>query len=286
MTSLQNHVDEVYVTDSVLLEKDDANGKTLLLVEGQDDEYVYKKLTCWEKCKVAKEDGDNNIVEAIKKHNKYNKKGILAIKDSHFDNIMARTLPPNVLTTDGYDLEVMILSTQALEDFAGSRLIGKDENRVEEFKSVLRDRLFELGGLFGYLRFKSRQCPWEDRINVHQVLQLLDSSCEVSLNDVIKILKELILNLDETQFSQIELDELTKTFLPDLCRGHDMVLILSKIFVQLSSIHFGKKTQPGKHLANQLFATFNSRHFESTDLHKKIESWQEDNEPYSVLPVG
>ena len=285
MTSLQDHVNEVWVTDSVLLEKDDANGKTLLLVEGQDDEYVFKKLTCCAKCKVSREDGDNNIVEAIRKHNKYNKKGVLAIKDSHFDHIKARSLPPNVLTTDGYDLEVMILSTQALEDFAGSRLIGKDESSVEEFKSILRDRLFELGGLFGYVRFKSQQCPWVDRINVHQILQLLESSCELSLNDVVKRLKDCNPDLDETMFSQVELEELAKTFLSDLCRGHDMVVILSKIFAPLSIIYLGEKIIPGRPLAEQLLATFNPQHFRSTDLHRKIEDWQEDNKPYKVLPL-
>lgn len=285
MNSLQDFVDEVYVADSVLLEKDDAKGKTLLLVEGPDDEYIFKKLSCFASCKVAREDGDNNIIEAIKKHNKHNKKSILAIKDSHFDHIMARTLPPNVLTTDGHDVEVMILSTEALEDFVDSRVIGMDEDKVEGLKSALRVRLFELGALFGYLRFKSQQYALADKINVHTIMQLLDSSCEFTLNDVVNVLRDCSQDLDETIFSQEELEELSKHFLHDLCRGHDMVDILSKIFTPLCIFHLGEKVNPGRPLAEQLLAIFSRQHFNTTNLCRKIEAWQNDNHPHKVLSV-
>ena len=236
-------------------------------------------------CKVAREEGDEKLIGAIKKHNQHNKKGILAIKDSHFDKLVARTLPPNVLTTDGHDLEAMILGTSALEDFAGSRLIGKDDSKVEEFKSLLRTRLFEIGGLIGYVRFKSKHRNWAKEIHVQTILQTLNASCELSMQDVISLLKQSNPDLDETIFSQKELQELKGAFLPDLCRGHDMVDILSRIFAKLSIIYFGKTTQPGKQLARQLFAIFNPQHFASTNLHKKISDWQEDNKPYKVLPV-
>ena len=46
VNSLRDHIDDIYVAGSILLEKDDACSKALLLVEGQDDEYVFRKLVC------------------------------------------------------------------------------------------------------------------------------------------------------------------------------------------------------------------------------------------------
>ncbi len=285
MHSLRDQIDEVYVADSILLEMDDADAKTLLLVEGQDDEYVFKRLVCLENCKVSREGGENILIDAIEKHNEHNKKGILAIKDSHFDKLQKRVLPPNILVTDGHDLEVMILGTSALEDFVGSRMIGRDEEEIEKFKSILRTRLFELGGLIGYLRFKSQGCSLADKINVHTILQDIDKSCELPLNTVVSKLKFSYPDLDETKYTQTELEELAKASLADMCRGHDLVSILSIIFARLSKTILGTKINPGSPLAEQLLATFNFQHFRSTDLHKNIIAWQEDNEPYVVLPT-
>lgn len=283
--SLKDHVDEDYVADSILLEKDDALAKALLLVEGQDDEYVYRRLVCCTNCKVVREDGDDKLIKAIKKHNSRQTTGVLAILDSHFDNIRGRILPQNVFTTDGYDLESMILCTRALEDFVGSRVIGKDEESVEEFMSHLRIRLFELGAIIGYLRFKSQECSWADKINVHVLLRQLGPSCERSFNEFVERLKDSDANFDEAKVSQLELQGLIKNHLSDLCRGHDMVHILSIIFAPLSEFHLGKRVNPGAPLAEQLLAIFNPQHFRSTDLHRKIKAWQEDNKPYMVLHV-
>ena len=221
--SLQEHVDADYIADSLLLEKDNVPlGMTLLVVEGQDDKTVFSKFVSKEHCKISVENGKNNLIQAIEKHNKLQKKGLLAITDSDFDMILGKSLPINVLSTDGYNLETMILSTEALEEYVHTTCKSENEIQIERFKPLLRTKLFKLGSLIGYLRLKSQQCAWGLTIHIHQLLQSLSPSCELPFSDVIDYLKNSYPEIDVSSISLAEYGELSERHLCHMCDGKDI----------------------------------------------------------------
>ena len=284
MDSLKDLVDEVFVADEILFDLDTvAVNETLLYVEGDSDAFVFKKFVNPSRCKIEIKEGDKNLVKAIEKHNAYQKKGILAIKDSDFDNICGYTLPPNVVSTDGHDLEVMILRTMALDHVIDARVRNESYGRVNEFKRAVRDILFKLGSLIGYFRLKSCVNGWGLKIEAGRFLKHLSSNCELSFKDAMREFQTRFPRVDISNLDEKEFEELYRNHSHDLCRGHDMVHILGQIFKKLAKNHFGKGYQPGSDLAEKLYLAFSESDFASTKLCRAIENWEDANDEYRFL---
>ena len=75
-------------------------------------EIVYRQFICEERCEIVVQDDDIRLDDAIELHNQNNQQRLFGDKGSIELGcaIRSRTLPDNILTADGHDLEVMILS--------------------------------------------------------------------------------------------------------------------------------------------------------------------------------
>ena len=58
---------------------------------------------------------------------------------------------------------------------------------------------------------------------------------------------------------------------------------MGEIFSTMTKQHFRKKINPGRPIDNQLFLAFDLRHFQYTELYRKIKKWEADNPQYQVL---
>ncbi len=258
--------------------------KTCLLVEGRDDKLVYKKFVSKDDCEIIDCHGKENLKPAIDSLDGTESiKGYLAIKDSDFDIFDGCSLSHNLMLTDGHDLEVMIMTTEALEHVIEVRIQGETEDRVNTFKSLIRARLFELGSVIGYLRFVSCRCSWGINIQTGRFLQHLNSDCKLSLGDAINELKTTHPEIDKSQIRSTEFKELSASHSHHLCQGHDMELLLSKIFSKIAKKHFRKKINLGSDLSDRLFLAFGQTLFQTTLLYKRIKEWEANNQPYRVL---
>ena len=276
-TSLKDFEDAQHIADTLLFDKDHAQDKTILYVEGDDDEFVYKQFICEQQCEIIVQDGDCRLVNAIKMHNQENRSGYVAIKDNHFDVLLEHPVPKNILTTDGHDLEVMILRSKALENVIDVRLRGEDkeqQERVIDFKSALRDRLFRLGSIIGYLRFKSCINSWGITIVVGRFLQHLTTDCELAFRVAVKEFESCFSEVDTSQLDSEEFEKLYSRHPQHLCRGHDMVFIFSQIFKRMTKLYLKQEYNPGNDLAERLLLTFNETHFRATQLYQQILDWQ------------
>lgn len=285
-SSLTDFVDGSYIAGEILLEKGDAPEKTCVLVEGQDDKFVFSKFISEMHCKIIDCNGKENLISAINILNSNSKTdGYLGIRDSDFDILNGTRLPSNTVSTDGHDLEVMILSTKALDLVVDIRVKGEDENAIDKFKSMIRSRLFELGSLIGYLRLVSHRNRWGIDIQTYRLLNHLDHDCSLSLKDAIEELKATDVQFDESQISIPEFEELLASNAHHLCQGHEMVVILGKIFTKLAKMYFKKKLNLGGEVSDRIFLVFDLSLFQSTQLYTQIQIWEEDNQPYKILTV-
>lgn len=285
--SLKDFEDPQHIADTLLFDRDQANGRTILYVEGDDDEFVYKQFICESRCKIVVQDGDNRLENAIEIHNQENRKGYLAIKDNHFDVLLERTMPQNILTTDGHDLEVMILRSKAFELVIDVRLRGIErEERVTDFKSAIRDRLFRLGSIIGYFRLKSCCNQWKVKIKAFQFLSHLTSDCELSFVNAVKVFSRSYPKIDISHFDEEEFEKLYSSHRHHLCRGHDMIFILGQIFKRMTKKYLQQECNPGGDLDDRLMIAFNESHFRTTQLYKKLCSWDSENCKHQVMRTG
>ncbi len=286
-SSLRDYEDSQHIADTLLFDRDQANGKTILYVEGDDDEFVYRQFICSGRCEIVVQNGDNRLENAIKLHNQANRKGYLAIKDNHFDALLKRTLPKNILTTDGYDLEVMILSSKAFEKVINVRLRGEVRHeRLTTFESVIRNRLFRLGSIIGYFRLKSYCKRWNVQIEAGRFLRQLTAECELSFTDAMNVFTRSFPEIDISHLDEREFETLYASHQQHLCRGHDMVIILGKIFKRMTKKYLQKEYNPGSDLDDRLMLAFNESHFCKTQLYKKLRAWDSNNRLHQILRTG
>jgi len=283
-SSLTNHIDGAYIASEVLLEKDDAPEKACLLVEGKDDKIVFSKFVSEVYCKIIDCNGKKNLIPAIDILNLNNSvDGYLGICDSDFDVLDGIVLQTNLVSTDGHDLEVMILSTKAIDYVIDVRVKGENEVAVKEFKSLIRTILFELGSVIGYLRYISHQQRWGIDVHTHQLLNCMNPEYTLSLVDAINEVKTVDPIFDESKVSISDFENLRSNNTRHLCHGHELIFILGNIFSRLSKKHFGNKINLGHDVSDRIFLAFDLIQFQTTDLFKKILNWENNNAPYKIL---
>lgn len=292
-SSLRDHIDGHYIASEVALylayRRKSIGITCFLLVEGWYDEHVYSQFVSKAHCEIMRCDGKRNLIKAIKYLERWIRRfnGCLGIIDADFDALKGTPIHPNLLLTDGHDLEVMILGTNALDDLLEEYLKGKNKRSVDKFKSLIRKRLFALGSKIGYFRMKLYACGIKDSRTLQSLtfcyLNHLNSNCELSLTDAISIVKAECSEFDESQISKRELEKLRRRYARHLCHGKDMIEILREIFPKMTEKHFGKKIYLKPHFDKQLRRTFDQPHFKKTQLYQQIKEWEANNQPYRVL---
>lgn len=305
--SLKNHIDGHYIASEVLLIKDyrayrayrrkSTDITYFLLVEGTDDERVYSRFIS-DHCEIMVCYGKRNLKEALECLERWDRRfnRYLGIMDSDFDNLKTnQRRHRNLIPTDGHDLEVMTLK-YALDDLLDEYLKGKEKESVDNFKGLLKKRLFALGSKIGYLRMNLYDCEIRDTSTFKifdfltvRYLEKLNSKCELSPTDAINVVKDNYPKFDESQIPirklKKELKKLRKENADNLCHGKDMIEILYVIFPKLTEKYFGKEIGlPNRgYFKKQLFETFDQPHFKKTRLYKQIKEWEANNKPYLVL---
>ena len=220
----------IQIANIIRRERKSGSSKTYLLVEGKEDRCVFSKFVSDPKCKVRICSGDIALIEAISELDKMSLEGYLGVKDADFDIINGCTRSENMFSTEGHDLEVMVLSSCSLERVLHHRLAGRCEPLLDTLTSAVRHHLFQTGAVIGYLRFVSDRCEWGINIQTSCFLKHFNSDCEIALHDAIQELEFAFPHIDTTEITVDEFQRLTSTHQEHLCNGHDLVYLLGAIF--------------------------------------------------------
>lgn len=262
-----------------------------ILVEGEKDIRLYRKLTCKELSKIKVTFGKKKMREVyyLLKGRGFDK--VIGIRDADYIRInggLDDTFSDNIFITDKHDSEGMIIESEAFTNFLFE--ITKEEV-LEKFiqdKGCLRsfiyslstplaclrmaNKIYNLGLSFkpvnpegNTIKFKKFIC--EDSISYLGHDKLINTIIEYSKNrgSIIAPREEIRTKLDEVINMGLPVNE--------LANGHDLAEILFIVCKKgLRSPHSDLKNASS--VEAMLRLTFSKEDFSRTDLFKSLKNWE------------
>ncbi len=275
-SSPNDSIGKEYIISEMYLSKKE--NVAFLLVEGIDDRAVYKNFIDEKYCEIILCYGEKNLCGAITLLNQQRTiKGYIGIKDADFDIIDDISREDNLFLTDGHDLETMICSSDAFDYYNEVHLRGEDTNSVRGFIATLREKIFNIGSVIGYLRWLSHKHKLGIEINAKKFLDHVKKHQDLTLESAIEISK-----FDKEICDIDELNVLLLNHFSHLCQGHDLTLLMGHLYRGVSKKRFGKEI-PGGKIEDGLILAYKLKMFKQTKLFSDIVEWEKLNKPYKIL---
>ncbi|TAG90359.1 MAG: DUF4435 domain-containing protein [Oscillatoriales cyanobacterium] len=258
---------------------------SFLIVEGDTDARVWKNLVHSTKCRVEIAHNKDNALKVLNILEQGNFVGVLAVVDADFD-LLEGTIPlsQNLLFTDTHDLETMLLKSPALEKVL---LEHGSETKINNFAKDIRQTLLESAKVIGYLRWASLKFDYCLKFEDLAFKKFVDDRTLIlNESELIKTVKNNSqkLGLDEAEI-RAKMDSL-KINTQDIwyiCCGHDMICILSIALCKALGSCNSKEVERVV-LEIYLRLAYDSAHFRETKLYVAIQTWEQTNQPFQVLP--
>jgi hypothetical protein len=150
------------IETEVLMMRQENSRKSFLVLEGVDDIRFWTSRVADEECELIDGNGKPNVEGALVRLDGRSFAGALGIVDDDCDALECRSLPsPNLIATDGHDLECVLLRSSALD-----RALAEfgSKTKIKKFVGIseheVRDVLLDIGMEFGLLRWLSRRDGW------------------------------------------------------------------------------------------------------------------------------
>jgi len=251
-----------------------SKGKIFILVEGESDVKLFRKLFNRHNCKIEWIPGGNHRVEQCVAELLMHYHLVIGIRDADFLHL--EDVPyadKNMFLTDFHDIEMMIFS----EDELFSALIGEHTNLSKDKHLEERDNILnsikQIGllkwlnvkenlkynfgtGFFELLSFKK---PIDFELYFSR---LLAKSPTAQITEIAKILHK------------IALLEQSKPDLFQLCNGHDF---LSALAIYLREVH-GANNVNNKNIESSCRIAYTIHHFQKSALYQNTKRWADNND--------
>lgn len=264
-------------------------GGSVVLVEGDSDARVYGRFVDDDHCRVVTAHGKSNALLALGILEKGSFMGVLAIVDSDFWKL-EETGPesPNVMVTDTHDLETMIISSEAMETVLTE--FGSPP-KMKRLGRPVSEVLVKAALPIGYLRFisSSKQDNLSLRFKNISYAAVLVTENKTVRTDVYALLREVKAKTPTASFDTKEMKERVVKLLRSgrddpwqVCRGHDMVHILS---IGLREV-FGNrnaKTISYDQIDRIMRIAYGFAEFSHTKLYSLLKEWERANTGFRVI---
>ena len=256
-------------------------------VEGDNDISFIRWFTD-QKVTINQNNGKEAALAAVAIAIRANRKGIVAIVDSDFDNILKIGPDQNVFRTDTHDIETMILKEGL---FRASEDLFRDENKSNNFTyDDIWNSILNIGKKIGKLRlisaekdlgldFKEAEQPLvrEDIITLNNGKIVFDfykyiHYCVPYSSGHNRVVREIenIEKKDNREFDTWQ-----------ICRGHDLSLLISIFY---SKKMFGRRNITREEVETLLQSVYRvSRKIKKTNLYQDIKEWQTENCEWKIL---
>lgn len=247
--------------------------KVLIVIEGKDDKVVYKKLFDEDAAVLYPTLGCYHFEEILKSLNPKYADRMIVIKDADFD-ILNHKMPKydNMFLTDGHDIEMMIFDDE-FEDFLRVRFFDDDD--VDIFSKVEKE-IRHISYIKWYNHNKSCNLNVEP---IKPCRPLYNGEAEIAISDILTHLYRARDNAGRTKVSESDIvgfenDNCTDDYM-NLTNGHDLCEgVTHKIIYEQSINHRGRKPTC-KGIDDMARAAYSREKFQHTNLHKKIEGWEQ-----------
>lgn len=259
-----------------------------LLVEGSTDALLFEKLTN-ENCKVLFSNGKDNAIRIMEILESSKFSGVLAIVDSDFwflDNITPQS--PNILVTDGHDLEIMMIFSDALEkvlaEFGSSR-------SIKNLGMNVRDLLIKLALPLGILRMLSASTRKNLELNFREMQYMKFLDFDKKNVYLMQMVTEIIMNTRGSNLNAKSIvsdinDQIERALsvVEHVCNGHDMIEILVLGLNKMFSNFRSKELNLTSDSLRSIFRlSYDQKCFSKTNLHSYIKEWEQVNPNFPIL---
>ncbi|PWK15571.1 DUF4435 domain-containing protein [Tumebacillus permanentifrigoris] len=258
-----------------------------MFVEGDTDARLFGNFMNRESCKIIDSRGREKAIGALQILEQEGTPGVLSIVDADFTRITgSATESPNLLLTDGHDLEIMMWMSPALEKILaefGSE--AKMSSHQERHGMTIRDFILQHVYQLGLLRLYSLEqgvhltfegLSYEDFLDNKQltcdtkkmITAVKNKSQNKSVNDqdVLQILHEHSEKGHEAH---------------QVCCGHDVIGALSVGLRRVLGTYNANEVRADV-LERSLRLAYDQAFFHQTALYNELLTWQQRNAPYQV----
>jgi Protein of unknown function (DUF4435) len=284
-SSLYDEIDsDALVAEVVLLRA--ASTKSVMLVEGGDDEKVFVHFIDEDKCEIVICHGHENATRALAKLERREIPGILCIIDADFSAfVRGHVGGVNLLQTDDHDLEVMIFKSRAFEKVLGE--LGS-QGKIKKLKDQwvdLREPIWKSAHHLGIFRLYSAQNGLNLKFEELSFRFVDRRSLSVNINLMIETVfnhsRKPIGHVDKIKvFIQHWLGESHDHW--QMCCGHDIAVVLGKGLQSLLGSQPSAMTD-GPAIERQLRLAYSTDQFRESALYLGIRNWEQKNVPFLCL---
>ncbi len=289
--------------------------KTFVVVEGITDLEFWDGFCSRNSCRLWPACGKGEVTDALSFYELLNAPGLAGIIDADYWLVRQADefKTDNLLYDSRYtDLEMILLNSSdssALTSLCLKTFADYEPERVQRWILTVLNIAQHLAAEFGYFRLLN-DCNKEYRINFtsfeysYQPGFINFGETDFIDMDMLELRREwTAIRLAESSEEEIDCDELLrntadlrKTHPPDcendilLCRGKDVIAIMTFILPRLFQSHFGteiptnsKKLFEETTLARELRKAYKDVYFKDTSLYGCIQTWECANNPYKIL---
>ena len=286
---MQNSITPVRIANAI--QQDSGFDGTNILVEGENDIKLYRKLTCKELSKIKVTFGKKKMREVYTLLRARGFGKVLGIRDADFLRVNGKldtTFSDDIFITDKHDSEGMIIESEAFTNFLFE--IAKEEKLDEFFQEngCLRTFLYNLSKPLACLRMANKEYdlglsfkPVKPEGNTIKFKKFI---CEKSLsylghdkliNTVLEYSKNRGREISTRTDILSKLEEVINLNLPvdELVNGHDLAELLFIVCKKgLKSSHSDLKNASS--VEAMLRLTFSKGDFSTTQLFKSLQAWE------------
>jgi hypothetical protein len=249
-------------------------GTTFVLVEGESDIRLFRKLFNLDHCKVEAIPGGNFKVEDCVGELVNFYPFVIGIRDADFIYLNDKSYSKiNMFLTDFHDMEMLLIS----EDDVLSALIFEYTPFKKDKHSTIRNNIIASIEQISLLKWVNDKENLEYKFDAGFQDLISFANLEFDFAQYFKRILSKSQNAKLTDFSTVQLKlKNLKDFNPDpyqLCNGHDFMKALSKF---ISETGVGK-TLGDENISSSFRMTYTLTHFKKTALFNNTKSWADFN---------
>ncbi|KZB60093.1 DUF4435 domain-containing protein [Thalassospira sp. MCCC 1A02491] len=287
---LHNYLEAQDVAQQIRMERSGGATSSFFVLEGRNDQRTLYTFVDDEHCEIVIAGKKENVVGAIQILDEEGIPGVVGLIDT--DAVGADYQSENLIDTGVRDMDVIVFLSEAFDRFIFERA-DPDKLKAFEEKSgkTLRRKVLDACVPIG--------CLWLVRYHMQVDLKFKGLKYNFVDEDDLSIDESALLNdvLDQS-CSGIDRSEVERRYkiirrqpfsAEDICRGHDLAevtgIALRKCVADLRCRKTGKPDVRTWRSEVELGwrLSFGSAQFQASPLMGKIQDWEDEHQPYTVL---
>lgn len=265
-----NELSSKLVAIRVILKHPSTKEKVFVLLEGETDIRLFKKLFDLNCVEIESLNGKEKVIQALQKLQEEGYQQVIGIKDADFEHLEDTQTIENLFITDYHDMEVSMIESEALQS-----LICEYAHTQSNRLAFLKQEVYNIAINIGYLRWFNNRVGNNtllfEGLNFGSFIQQgsegLDFNQESFFETLLEHSRKKNANLSLTPQSLEEIIEDLKRLSIDkfqICCGHDLTKLIAKSFL---------KSFKGDEIEKNLRLAYSFEHFKKTQLYAFLMAW-------------